>query len=97
VLIQDCRNERHPAVQSADLYTGGQYRGVYLGIDRYVPGLTVEELARQVVPIEDESGVPRRLPPPRPIPCESLEYLVHWWVQMVREELGTLPASCPNR
>lgn len=97
LLIMDCRNARHPATQSGELYTGGQFRGVGLSISGYMPGLTIGELARALVPIEDASATPRRLPPPHAIPCESLEFLVRWWVKMVSEELGTIPSSCPNR
>ncbi len=98
VLISDCRNRNHPASQWGDLYTGpppvSPSSRITLSISGPIGGgydVGIADIARRIHPIHVSSPKPRRLPPPTPVPCPRLEYMVRWWVVANVEEFGPNP------
>lgn len=98
VLLQDCRNHKHPATQWADLYTGPPPEYPYWPATRVTLSVagpvgggyetSAEDLARRIYPIHARSSAPQTLPVPKPVPCPHLEYLVRWWVEANVREFG---------
>jgi hypothetical protein len=104
VLIEDCRNTRHPASQWGALHTGPSPRDARSGfgnsnlVTLSISGsigpdnnLTIADLARRIYPITSSPQRPGPLPPPEPVPCPRLEYLVRWWVVANLREIGPNP------
>lgn len=103
VLVEDCRNHRHAASQWGRLHVGpsglddregfGNSNYVTLSIAGPIGGgygLRVADLVRQIYPI-DSGGKLSPFPPPDPVPCPRLEYLVRWWVVANVREMGPNP------
>lgn len=103
VLIADCRNHRHPGSQWGQLHVGpspldaksgfGNANFVSISIAGPIGGGyedSIEDLARQIYPI-DSSRRLRPFPPPGPVPCPRLEYLVRWWIEANVRAMGANP------
>lgn len=101
VLITDCRDRQRRVSQRGDLYSGPPPEYPWWPAARVALSVSgrfgsgrhpgVADLARKIYPIHSRSTIARPFPPPDPVPCPRLEYLVRWWVEANIREFGRNP------
>jgi hypothetical protein len=103
LLIRNCAN-----YSQATLYSGAYEPGASGGFAAYLQAgdrgeLDVREVARHLktingrllIKVKRIPDLAHQLPPPGPISCPSLRFIVRWWTQMVEREFGPNPRCRP--
>ncbi len=103
LLISACRRRQVAGVLYSGGFRPGSASGLAVRLESRKATLGIQELAVHLrlanpVQMEELGRVPDRdhpLPPPAPISCPALRFVVRWWTRMVEKEFGPNPNCRP--